>query len=230
MKRVFCIIPIFLSAFLFQACKNNVATQASPNDNQQSNFVGTWYCSKEESCNGMEITLTITQDGKILNFDRKMISGNGIGGSDLTGRASIPTSNEISADYISGSYTLNDEILYEHLAKTGQQNKFIKKDENDKTKINGDSVTNQTGLGESSTISNDSDYKKAKAVANEYCSKLINKQPSIISIDYTGDYTSIGECFYFDYEVHYNAMTKKGTLTVEKGNDGNFTAISLMFR
>lgn len=102
--------------------------ESSKNSESSSVFAGVWYCSRENSCNDMEITLTITQDGSKLHFDRDMKSETGVGSSHLFGTAAVPEADIVYASYTSGIYSLDSDhtVLYERF-ENGKQNRYIKK-------------------------------------------------------------------------------------------------------
>lgn len=59
------------------SCSDNHTTSTESDDvsvapKKLSDFVGEWYCSSLDSCNGGSITLTITQEGNTLNYVRDM--------------------------------------------------------------------------------------------------------------------------------------------------------------
>lgn len=65
-----------------------------------------------------------------------------------------------------------------------------------------------------------SEMSSAKKVADEYCQVLMDKQPSIDTITYTGTSSSSGSYAYFEYKVKYtNGTTREGTVTVSKYAD-----------
>lgn len=97
----------------------------------ESSFVGTWYCSRANSCNDMEITLKITPyysgNSMRLHYDRDMVSPTGSGGSKITGNTEIPSGNEVSASFVNGKFKLDGNNLLEIFPEMNRQNKYTKK-------------------------------------------------------------------------------------------------------
>ena len=89
-----------------------------------SDFVGTWVCTKENSCNNMDITLVVEQYGNALYFHRTMGNKQNIGYSDISFSTNIPTTNSIDVNYIKGVYTINNEELIESFSND-KENKYI---------------------------------------------------------------------------------------------------------
>lgn len=87
-------------------------------------FVGTWYCSAEDSINNMEITLTFTKtddkNGNLLNYTRDMIDpSEGYIASDVSGvaRASLDPDNlTMKIDYLKGDgyIEVSEDMLIEN--------------------------------------------------------------------------------------------------------------------
>lgn len=96
----------------------------------KSPFVGTWYCSRDNSCNDMDITLIITPfytNGEMrFSFDRDMVSSTGEAGSHIIISILIPDGDEVPSPFINGSFKLEAEVLYEFFPDMDRQNKYIK--------------------------------------------------------------------------------------------------------
>ena len=72
------------------------------------------------------------------------------------------------------------------------------------------------------------DMAAAKKEADRYREMLLEKQPSILSIDYTGTDSAEGSTFTFGCKLEYDSMTQTGVITVEKTAEGAFAAQGLM--
>ena len=129
------IFLLCLSIILLCGCSVNSITQLEQNTeiysdsevNYESKFVGEWYCSRSNSCNDMDIYLTITQSNNHIYFKRNMISKNGVGSSNLSYDGTLNDDDSIYIDYISGTYVLENNILYEKF-DNGRENKYIRND------------------------------------------------------------------------------------------------------
>lgn len=88
-------------------------------------FVGEWYCSRNNSCNDMEITLRIVQDGDTLVFQRDMVSPTGIGSSDLSYSVAITNTGSVYCEDTSATYIMRDNNLYE-IFDNGRENKYTR--------------------------------------------------------------------------------------------------------
>lgn len=91
-----------------------------------SAFIGTWYCSRADSCNDMDITLKIYpvyRSGEIkLYFERDMISSSGTGSSNITGTIDATSSNSTTVSSLnSAEWTISGSTLKEVF--TGDNNK-----------------------------------------------------------------------------------------------------------
>lgn len=91
-----------------------------------SSFIGTWHCSRANSCNDMDITLRIYpvyRSGKIkLYFERDMVSSTGTGSSNITGTIDIPSSSSTTVSNLnSAKWTVSGSTLKEVF--TGDGNK-----------------------------------------------------------------------------------------------------------
>ena len=91
-----------------------------------SPFIGTWYCSRANSCNDMSIALKIYpvyQYGEIqLSFERDMKSPTGTGSSNITGTINMPTSNTTTVYNLNNAkWTISGNTLKEVF--TGDKNK-----------------------------------------------------------------------------------------------------------
>ena len=90
-----------------------------------SDFVGTWICTKENSCNNMDITLVVKQYGNTLYLYRIMGTEQDIGYSDISFSTNIPTTNKLKVDYINGTYTIDRDKLIESFLN-GRKNVYTK--------------------------------------------------------------------------------------------------------
>ena len=89
-------------------------------------FIGTWHCSRANSCNDMEITLRIYpvyRSGEIeLYFERDMVSSTGTGSSNLTGTIDIPSSSSITVSRLnSAKWTVSGNTLKEVFSCDGNK-------------------------------------------------------------------------------------------------------------
>lgn len=91
------------------------------------------------------------------------------------------------------------------------------------------SVSALTGCNNNHKESNRKDQKAAKVVADEYCDLIKSKQAGLISISYTGNSSSNGNIFYFDYDLEYDTLTQVGTAKIEKDSSGKFKAVRMDF-
>lgn len=92
----------------------------------ESSFVGTWHCSRANSCNDMDITLKIYpvyRTGEIkLYYERDMKSSTGVGSSNITGTIDMPTSDSVTVFSLnSAKWTVTGSGLTEVF--TGDGNK-----------------------------------------------------------------------------------------------------------
>ena len=86
-------------------------------------FKGDWYCSRSNSCNDMEIYLSIfISDGR-LHFKRNMIS-TGAGGSNIEFATAIPTAFTVSSSYTHARYTVKNDTLIEDFS--GKKNTYVR--------------------------------------------------------------------------------------------------------
>lgn len=92
---------------------------------QPSPFTGVWYCSRENSCNDMEITLTISKLNLGLSLDRNMVCDHGVGSSHLKETTFFPKTNEIDSPFIKGKFVLDNNYLYE-IFIDGKQNRYTR--------------------------------------------------------------------------------------------------------
>ena len=91
----------------------------------------TWYCSKVNSCNDMDIVLrVITNDvDGTITLDRNMISDSGIGESHLTGTAVERANGTLYAEFVDGEYHINSNgYLVEYFSKSDRWNIYSKDD------------------------------------------------------------------------------------------------------
>ncbi|MCI8301120.1 MAG: hypothetical protein HFI69_12415 [Lachnospiraceae bacterium] len=91
-----------------------------------SSFIGTWFCSRENSCNDMDITLEIYpvyRSGEIeLYFERDMICLTGLGSSNITGTIDIPSSNSITvSSFGNAQWTVSENTLKEVFTSDGNK-------------------------------------------------------------------------------------------------------------
>lgn len=147
-----------------------------------SNFVGEWYCSSLESCNGGSITLTITQEGDSLNYVRDMKMSTAEASSVIRFTTKLPEDNSVRADRIKGNIILTDSYLYE-IFDNDRQNKYTRKgtenkntdtanySSNDNSSYNDNKYSNKTYSGNynAECVLSHCDFK-AKAGSN-YCSR-----------------------------------------------------------
>lgn len=100
--------------------------------NKYSSFVGTWYCSRENSCNDMTITLEIypvyRYGGVMLYFERDMISPTGIGSSNITGTIDVPKSSSTTVyDLNSAEWSVSGSNLKEVFTHDGNKTNIYSK-------------------------------------------------------------------------------------------------------
>ena len=122
MKRIILLLLATFIVFSLCGC-NESGTKLDDNKNEtvsktdteqvpESEFVGTWICLRENSCNNMEIVLTITQENGNLNIVRDMESGKS-SGSKITFTVDIPTGDSFKSSNTNGIYKLSNGILTE---------------------------------------------------------------------------------------------------------------------
>lgn len=101
-----------------------------------STFIGTWHCSRANSCNDMDITLTIYpiyRHGEMqLYFERDMKSEAGktsTGSSNITGTIGIPSSSLATVPNLnSAKWTVDGSILTELFSgDNNKQNTYTKR-------------------------------------------------------------------------------------------------------
>ena len=95
-------------------------------DDVDSLFIGTWRCSRVNSCNDMDIILKIYpvyRYGEIkLYFERDMKSPTGTGSSNITGTIDIPTSNSVTVYNLnSAKWTVSGDTLKEVFTGDGEK-------------------------------------------------------------------------------------------------------------
>ncbi len=90
--------------------KNNVSEQSEIT--VKSIFVGEWKCLKDNSCNNMDITLSITQENGELNIVRDMQSSSP-SGSKITFCVDVPDGNSFYSSHTKGTYELTNGVLQE---------------------------------------------------------------------------------------------------------------------
>ena len=126
----FTLIALTLVITCCGCSANNTASTESDDfsaaPEKLSDFVGEWYCSSLDSCNGGSITLTITQDGNTLNYVRDMKMSTSEASSIIKFSTEIPESNSVRADHINGNIILTDSHLYE-IFDNDRQNKYTRK-------------------------------------------------------------------------------------------------------
>lgn len=134
MKRLTQILVftvILTLIFTCCGCSTNNTTSTESDDisgtpEKLSDFVGEWYCSSLDSCNGGSITLTITQEGNTLNYVRDMKMSTSEASSVIKFSTEIPESNSVRADHIKGNIILTDSHFYE-IFDNDRQNKYTRK-------------------------------------------------------------------------------------------------------
>jgi len=84
-------------------------TKAIQYESINSDFIGTWYCNRINSCNDMDIVLRIAQINDRLSFNRNMVSDSGIGSSIIEGEFVDNQDGSAEAESINGIYTINKE-------------------------------------------------------------------------------------------------------------------------
>ena len=140
-KRVICSI-LMLFTLAFTGCgietaqpeEGSAQTQeyVQPDINNapqvESNLVGLWYCTRDNSCNNMEIVLEITQDGNTLYFKRNMQGQTEISSSYLEGTAFARVPNSAYAEFTQGDYSLQDGVLKEYFKSNDRWNLYTKDD------------------------------------------------------------------------------------------------------
>ena len=92
----------------------------------ESNLVGLWYCTRDNSCNNMEIVLEITQDGNTLYFKRNMQGQSEVSSSYLEGTALARVPNSAYAEFTEGDYSVKDGILKEYFKSNDRWNLYTK--------------------------------------------------------------------------------------------------------
>lgn len=122
MKKVILLFLASLMVLSLCSCsesntkQDNETDKATPTTDltqvPESDFVGTWICLRENSCNNMEIILTITQENGTLNIVRDMESGNS-SGSKITFTVDVPTGYSFKSSNTNGTYKLSNGILTE---------------------------------------------------------------------------------------------------------------------
>lgn len=85
-----------------------------------------WYCSRENSCNDMDITIMITRESDQLHIDRDMKSPSGIGSSHLQYDAILNCDNSAYSEYVDGIYVFTDDCMYEIFIKNSRINKYYR--------------------------------------------------------------------------------------------------------
>lgn len=139
-------LPVILSLTIFftgctypeeQPYQKNIVQESSESttENESSKasidyFIGEWHCSRENSVNDMDITLTFTKKYESgVAFTRNMIDpSGGNAGSIVSGVAYVfENSREIKVSYLKGNgYILaTDDNLYEYF-DSGKCNTFEK--------------------------------------------------------------------------------------------------------
>jgi len=111
---------VFVLIITILLCSCDVAPSSNDGNNisessgidEQSIFVGEWKCLKENSCNNMEITLSITQENGELNVVRDMQSDSP-SGSKITFSVDIPEGTSFYSSHTKGTYELKDSVLQE---------------------------------------------------------------------------------------------------------------------
>lgn len=190
MKRVVCVLLSLLFLLTVVGC-----TQSTDNNNENSKetgstesidsaFLGEWYCTEKESCNGAIITLLISYENGKLVYNRDMKMSTEAASSVIDFETEVPSGNEVRADDINGKYVLDGDKLYE-IFDNGRQNIYTIKDsakpsgddgvDYDVDIIPGGSVTsvpyegmdekdiNKTSLGQYTTKKLCKDFYKLKA-------------------------------------------------------------------
>lgn len=122
MKKVILLFLAALMVLSLCSCSESNAKQENETDKPtpttdltqvpESDFVGTWICLRENSCNNMEIVLTITQENSTLNIVRDMESGKS-SGSKITFTVDVPTGDSFKSSNTNGTYKLSNGILTE---------------------------------------------------------------------------------------------------------------------
>lgn len=132
MKRFLLLLTSIFLVLSLVACSQpetiNEESSSSPTEETiDCDFIGEWYCTEKESCNGAIITLTISyEDGK-LKYHRDMKMSTEAASSELTFTTEVPAGTEIRADHINGKYVLDGDKLYEKF-DNGRQNVYSIKD------------------------------------------------------------------------------------------------------
>ena len=109
-------------------CSNNVLLSEENTSGRTPytiELVGSWYCSPNNSCNDMEITLHIVQDGDSLTFRRDMVSPTGVGSSNLSYSVAITNTSSVYCEDTSATYIVRGNYLYE-VFDNGRENKYTK--------------------------------------------------------------------------------------------------------
>lgn len=116
-KSIILLLTLIITILL---CSCNAAPSSNDGNNvfessgieEQSIFVGEWKCLKENSCNNMEIILSITQENGELNIVRDMQSASP-SGSKITFSVDIPDGISFYSSHTKGTYELKDSVLQE---------------------------------------------------------------------------------------------------------------------
>ena len=130
-KQIVVLTALIVAIFLTGCTHYREQLTTSPKQQVQltfkSNLVGTWYCSRQNSCNDMEITLTITQEGETLYLTRDMVSESGFGDSCLQGTAVAYDSDYAFADFTVGNYKFTEDgYLLEYFARNDRWNLYTR--------------------------------------------------------------------------------------------------------
>ena len=133
MKRVLCVFLSWLLLLTVVGCtqpaeiNDENSKETGSTESIDSPFLGEWYCTEKESCNGAIITLLISyKDGKLL-YNRDMKMSTSAASSVIDFETEVPSGNEVRADEINGKYLLEDNKLYE-IFDNGRQNVYTIKD------------------------------------------------------------------------------------------------------
>lgn len=158
-KHIITLMYIMTIVVILSGCFNSVEDEESVNKSSEievatSPFVGEWYCNSCDSCNGGSVSLTITQDGDILNFARDMRMSTQSASSNIEFSLKIPEGNELDAPNIKGTYVITDTVLYE-IFDNGKQNK-LKSKKIDKGEVYKESYSKNKITEQSTTFSSTS--------------------------------------------------------------------------
>lgn len=133
MRRVLGILLSLLLVFTVVGCSQPTKTNDESSKETEiiesidSPFLGEWYCTEKESCNGAIITLLISyKDGKLL-YNRDMKMSTAAASSVIDFETEVPSGNEVRVDEINGKYLIEDNKLYE-IFDNGRQNVYTIKD------------------------------------------------------------------------------------------------------